>query len=127
MIETPDGPEVAIGCVANLWSKMMHFKKAGDTEYGHTHTFDHMTLLARGKIKLTVDGVGSEFTAPQMIYIKAGKMHELMALEDDSLAYCIHALRDNEGDILDPAMIPSNITPQNVFETAAPLVTIQIL
>jgi quercetin dioxygenase-like cupin family protein len=92
MIETPDGPEVAIGCVANLWSKMMHFKKAGDTEYGHSHTFDHMTLLARGKIKLTVDDVGSEFTAPQMIYIKAGKVHELMALEDDSLAYCIHAL-----------------------------------
>ena len=123
MIELPDGPEVAIGCVANLWSKMMHFKKAGDTEYGHTHTFDHMTLLARGKIKLTVDGVGSEFIAPQMIYIKAGKLHELMALEDDSLAYCIHALRDKEGDILDPAMIPSNISPSNVFDTAAPLAT----
>jgi hypothetical protein len=123
MTELPDFPEVAIGCVSNLWSKMMHFKKANDTEFGHTHTFDHMTLLARGRLSVTVDGVASEFSAPQMIYIKAGKEHELTALEDDSLAYCIHALRDNAGDILDPSIIPSNISPQNVFETAAPLIT----
>jgi hypothetical protein len=123
MNELPDGPEVAIGCVANLWSKMMHFKKAGDTEYGHAHVFDHLTLLVKGKIKIAVDGIDSEFVAPQMIYIKAGKVHELTALEDDSMAYCIHALRDNEGDILDPTMIPSNISPSNVFDTAAPLIT----
>lgn len=124
MQDLPDGPEVAIGCVSNMWSKMMSFKKAGHTEYGHTHTFDHMTLLARGSLQVTVDGVASNFAAPHMIFIKAGKFHELTALEDDTLAYCIHALRDNNGNILDPAMIPKGINKDNVFEFAAPLISV---
>ena len=28
--------------------------------------------------------------------IKAGVVHELVALEDDTLAHCIHAMRDGE-------------------------------
>lgn len=108
-------PAVSIGCVANLYSRMMHFKRAGDVEYGHTHQFDHLTLLAKGKLKVTVDGVASEFTAPQMIYIKADKHHELVAMLDDTVAYCIHALRSKDtGDILDPSMIPEGVMPMSL-------------
>lgn len=113
-------PEIKIGCVANLWSRMMHFHHVGDTEQGHTHQFDHLTLLARGKLQVTVEGKVSVFTAPHMIYIHADKMHELVALEDDTIAYCIHALRSGEGveDILDPSMIPAGVNPR---ELAKPL------
>lgn len=113
-------PVSSIGCVANLFSRMMHFKNAGDTEHGHKHQFDHLTLLAKGKLKVTVEGSTSEFTAPHMIYIHKDKIHELVALEPDTVAYCIHALRgDNEtGDILDPAMIPAGVDPMSL---AAPL------
>ena len=105
-------PRVHIGCVANLYSRMMHFEKAGDVEVGHTHQFDHLTLLAKGKLKVTVDGVASEFTAPHMIYIHKDKVHELEALTDETVAYCIHALRDKEtGDILDPSLIPAGVNP----------------
>ena len=79
-------PAVHIGCVANLYSRMMHFKKAGDTEIGHTHQFDHLTLLAKGKLKVTVEGQATEFTAPHMIYIHKDKIHELVALVDDTVA-----------------------------------------
>ena len=104
-------PEVKIGCVANLFSRMMHFKKAGDIEMGHTHQFDHLTLLASGSLKVTVEGKVSEFTAPHMIYIHKDKVHELVALEDNTLAYCIHALRDREtNDIIDPSMIPTGVS-----------------
>ena len=113
-------PEINIGCVANLYSRMMHFKKAGDVEIGHTHQFDHLTLLAKGRLKVVVEGKESIFTAPQMIYIKADKVHELTALTDETVAYCIHALRDKENnDILDPSMIPEGIDPMNL---AAPLI-----
>lgn len=113
-------PQVQLGCVANLWSRMMYFEKAGDTEPGHVHQFDHLTLLAKGRLQVTVDGAVSEFTAPTMIYIKEGKVHELVALTDGTVAYCIHALRDRDtGDILDPTMIPAGIEP-TVF--ARPLV-----
>ncbi len=105
-------PVVHIGCVANLYSRMMHFRKAGDVEIGHTHQFDHLTLLAKGKLKVTVEGVVTEFTAPHMIYIRKDKVHELEALTDETVAYCIHALRDKENnDILDPSMIPAGVSP----------------
>ena len=105
-------PVVAIGCVANLFSRMMHFKVAGDVEMGHTHQFDHLTLLAFGKLRVTVDGVATEFTAPHMIYINKDKVHELVALADNTVAYCIHALHDKEtGEILDPSMIPDGVNP----------------
>jgi mannose-6-phosphate isomerase-like protein (cupin superfamily) len=107
--------EFSIGCVANLFSKMMHFRHAGDFEVGHEHNFDHLTLLAKGKLKVTVDGAATEFTAPHMIYIKAGKVHELVALEDETVAYCIHALRDKDNaEILDPSMIPAGVSPLSV-------------
>jgi quercetin dioxygenase-like cupin family protein len=105
-------PDFHIGCVANLFSKMMHFKQVGDIAIGHEHNFDHLTLLAKGKLQVTVNGTTTEFTAPHMIYIKAGKVHELVALEDDTLAYCIHALRDKDNnEILDPSMIPAGVSP----------------
>lgn len=105
-------PLIQIGCVANLWSRMMYFQKAGDIEIGHTHQFDHLTLLAKGRLKVTVEGVVSEFTAPHMIYIHKDKVHELEALTDETVAYCIHALRDKENnEILDPSMIPQGVSP----------------
>lgn len=104
-------PEVKIGTVANLFSRQMHFKNAGDVEHGHTHQFDHLTLLASGRLQVTVEGHVSEFTAPHMIYIKKDKMHELVALEPNTVAYCIHALRlgDAVDDIIDPSMVPEGV------------------
>lgn len=105
-------PIIHIGCVANLYSRMMQFKKAGDIEIGHTHQFDHLTLLAKGKLKVTVEGVATEFIAPHMIYIHKDKVHELEALTDETVAYCIHALRDKDNnEILDPSMIPEGVNP----------------
>jgi quercetin dioxygenase-like cupin family protein len=112
-------PTVHIGCVANLFSRMMRFEKAGDIEIGHTHQFDHLTLLAKGKLKVTVEGVSTEFTAPHMIYIHKDKVHELEALTDETVAYCIHALRDkNTNEIIDPSMIPNGV---NALDLANPV------
>ena len=117
--QMPDEPKVKLGLVANLFSRMMHFEKAGDIEHGHCHQFDHLTLLASGKLQVTVEGNTSEFFAPHMIYIRKDKVHELVALEDNTVAYCIHALRDNdgEGDIIDPSMMPAGIKPNDVANT----------
>lgn len=118
-VNMPAMPDASIGLVSNLWSKMMHFKKAGDTEQGHAHVFDHLTLLAKGSMKVTVNGVSTNFTAPHMIFIKKESIHELVALEDDTVAYCIHALRDGNGvdDIIDPSMIPdgAKLTVENPY------------
>lgn len=109
MTTSAQTPEIAMACVANLWSRQMHFLKAGDIEHGHMHQFDHLTLLASGSLKVTVSGSSAVFVAPHMIYINKDKHHELVALEDNTVAFCIHALRDADiGDILDPSMIPDD-------------------
>lgn len=118
-------PEVKIGCVSNLFSRMMHFKHIGDTEIGHTHQFDHLTLLAKGKLQVTVEDVVSEFTAPQMIFIKADRVHKLVALSADTVAYCIHALRTEEGDILDPSMIPDGVDATTLASPVCRLVALK--
>ena len=104
-------PEISIGCVANLFSRQMTFKDAGDTEMGHTHEFDHLTLLASGSLQVTVDGNVTMFKAQHMIYIHKDKNHQLVALEPNTVVYCIHALRNGNGvdDILDPSMIPAGV------------------
>lgn len=101
-------PNVNIGCVKNLFVRQMHFANAGDMEQGHAHQFDHLTLLAKGKLAVRINDETTEFTAPQMIYIKAELQHELTAMTDNTVAYCIHALRSEEGDILDVDMVPKS-------------------
>jgi quercetin dioxygenase-like cupin family protein len=103
-------PKISLGLVANIWSRQMHFEKAGDVEQGHTHQFDHLSLLAAGSVDITIEGVTTSFTAPHMIYIRADKEHELVATADNTVVYCIHALRDKvTGDILNPASIPKTL------------------
>lgn len=101
-------PNPKISIVANTWVKQMHFEKAGDINPGHKHTFDHQTLLAKGKVKVLVGTKETEFTAPTIIFIRAGWEHTITAMEDDTVCYCIHAIRDGERieDIVDPDSIP---------------------
>ena len=106
-------PDAKISIVANTWVKQMHFISAGDKNEGHKHVFDHQTLLAKGRVNVNVNGKNTEFIAPHIIFIGAGYEHEITALEDDTVVFCIHALRDgeNEGDIIDPSDVPNGVMP----------------
>ena len=90
----------------------MHFRNAGDIEIGHTHAHDHLTLLASGRLQVKIGDKLTMFTAPHMILISKDNVHELVALENNTVAYCIHALRDADksGDIVSPDMIPNGST-----------------
>jgi hypothetical protein len=103
-------PEIKILAVSNVYSRLMHFKKAGDQEQGHYHEYDHGTLLASGRLlveKETPEGgtTVKEFIAPTFIMIEKGATHRLTALEDNTVATCIHALKTVEGEIVDSSFI----------------------
>jgi quercetin dioxygenase-like cupin family protein len=118
-------PVSTISCVSNVFIRQMKFEKEGDVNQGHSHLFDHQTLLAKGSIKAVVDNKTSYFTAPQIIFIKAGIEHEFTATEDNTLCFCIHALRDGDGveDIIDPCGVPEGINASNWFKFSKPLIT----
>jgi len=101
-------PSEKVSLVANTWIKQMHFRKAGDRNCGHKHTFDHQTLLAKGRFRVRVEDRLAEFAAPTIVFVAAGKEHLIEALEDDSVAYCIHAVRNGTKveDIMNPDDIP---------------------
>lgn len=114
-------PDTRISVAANLWLRQMYFPKAGDANEGHVHDFDHMTLLAHGSVRVHVDGKTTDFKAPHTIFIAKGKSHFVEALEDGTVAYCVHALRDRETEeILDPSQIPAGVDPVTSGQ-AAPL------
>lgn len=104
-------PDIKMICVSNLWVRLMHFNKAGDYNDAHIHNFDHITLLSKGSVRVHVEDQTTEFKAPHLIYIAKGKSHFIEALEDDTVASCIHALRtgEREEDIIDPSMVPNGI------------------
>lgn len=105
-------PETRFTSIKNLWVRQMHFVNKGDENEGHVHKFDHLTLLAKGSVEVNVDGKLTTFVAPNVIYIQKGKKHFLKSLEDDCLAYCIHALRNADSEdfeILDPDQIPLGV------------------
>lgn len=110
-VENDGRPEVSIGLVSNMFVRQMHFKKSGDCEQGHEHNFDHLTLLASGKLRVEVGDSVTEYTAPCMVYIKKDVTHKLTSLDGNTVAYCIHGLRDKDksDDILSPEMVPQGV------------------
>jgi len=109
-------PEISLGIVHNVWTRQMHFLKKGDHETQHTHQFDHTTLLAKGSLEVVVNGKSTIFKSPHMIFISKDHDHSMTALEDDTVAYCIHAMTAHDGineytkhvdDLVSPDMIPN--------------------
>lgn len=90
-----------LGYFGNIWVRQNWMQKAGDhNDGGHKHHFDHVTLLAKGKVLVEVEGhTAKEFVAPTFIIIKKEHEHKITALEDDTLYYCVFALRDVDGDV----------------------------
>jgi quercetin dioxygenase-like cupin family protein len=103
-------PNIKIGMIKNVWTRSMHFKEAGDIEQCHTHQFHHATLVAHGSVQVTAKGKTTVFKSPHLIWIHKDVEHELMALEPNTVCACIHGLRDEHEEIVDPESIPDGVT-----------------
>jgi hypothetical protein len=90
-----------LGYFGNIWVRQNNLLYAGNSIEGHEHYFDHVTLLARGKIKVEVAGQEpKEFTAPTFIVMRKELSHKMTALEHNTIYYCVFALRDVNGEVV---------------------------
>jgi hypothetical protein len=91
-----------LGFFGNIWVRQNVLHKAGERHGGHKHHFDHVSLLTKGKVRVEVEGYPSkEFTAPTFIVIKKEHAHDFVALEDEVNWYCVFALRDLDGEVVE--------------------------
>lgn len=90
------------GFVGNVWVRQNLLEKAGDTAGGHLHYHDHVSLLAQGSVEVRVESEPSKtFVAPTFIVIKKEHRHIITALEDNTVFYCVYAMRDIDGNVVD--------------------------
>ena len=97
--------------VDNVFVKMIALNGVGDRVRGHTHVFDHITLLSVGKVRMKHDNGEQVHTAPCLIVTPKDITHEFTNLVEQSILCCIHAVRN--GDNLD------DIAPQDITEAEA--------
>jgi len=91
-----------LGYFGNIWVKQNVLELAGESFDGHEHKFDHVTLLVSGKVSVQIkDNPPKEFTAPTFIVIRKEHQHKITALEDNTIYYCVYALRDLDGNAME--------------------------
>ena len=65
----------------------------------HAHSFSHVSVIARGGVKVWIDGdYKGERHALSNVTIEALKMHTFMTTEDNTVILCVHNIGRN-GDI----------------------------
>jgi quercetin dioxygenase-like cupin family protein len=106
-------PITDLKLVDNVFVKLHHLLKPGDTHQGHAHVFDHITLLSSGSVLMKHDKGEQEFKAPHLIVTPKGITHQFTALEPNTVFCCIHAIRDGDG--VDNVASP-NITSEQQWE-----------
>lgn len=101
-------PEIKLICLSNIFTRMMVFRAKGDVEQGHKHVYDHATLVSSGAVLIEMLDANDKvehskiFEAPNLIFVNKNRRHRLVALEDNTVCACIHAIRDVDEDIVDP-------------------------
>lgn len=104
---------IDVKIVDNVFVKLHNLINTGDIVEGHTHNFNHITLLASGKVLMKYDSGEQEFVAPHLIVTTKGKTHQFTALENNTVLCCIHAIRNGD-DITDIAA--PDLTPEQTYE-----------
>lgn len=89
-------PEVEFVTPDGLFIKQMFMAHPGIFVPQHSHKYDHASMLASGSIRVWCDDIlVGDFTAPKPLHIKSGTKHTFMALEPNTVVYCIHHTRDH--------------------------------
>lgn len=86
-----------ISQVDNVIAFSIIYEVKGAFMQQHVHVFDHMHLVAAGKVRLVIAGEEDKIHGPgDMIKLKAHIAHKLIAETDDAISYCLHALKPGE-------------------------------
>lgn len=86
-----------------VYAKQMRLPAAHYAET-HEHHYDHMSILAAGHVTVEIDGATTEYNAPAVVHIAAGKKHRIEAVTD-SVWFCVHATDEIDPEKVDRVLI----------------------
>lgn len=81
---------------SGVYAKQMHLP-AGYIAVSHKHEYDHLSILAKGKVIVKTDNTIASYTAPACVTIVKGLHHSIEALED-TVWFCIHGTDETDTD-----------------------------
>lgn len=91
-----------------LYAKEIHVPE-GMMVVQHKHTFSHLSVLAKGKVVVVVDGEEPKvIEAPACLDIKADTNHGIKALTD-VVWFCIHATDEKDSSKVDEVIIKKEV------------------
>jgi mannose-6-phosphate isomerase-like protein (cupin superfamily) len=85
----------------------------------HAHSYDHLSILVKGSVELTVDNKTSVIHAPACINICANTHHGVKSLTD-VVWYCIHATDCTDVNQIDD-VLTAPVNHEKVAELAISL------
>jgi hypothetical protein len=79
--------------------------RLGDVVQGHTHNFDHTSIVFTGAVRVRArlpNGtvIERDFVAPAHFLVRADVEHEITALADGTVFWCVYAHREPQGDVV---------------------------
>lgn len=77
---------------------------AGTRVPTHRHVYNHLSILAQGRVRVAVGPVAKEYVAPAMIEIEKNVSHTISAVED-SVWFCVHATDATDIESLETTVI----------------------
>ncbi len=86
-----------------LYAKRMYIP-AGFVAGTHAHNYNHLSILAKGRVIVRTDEGAKEYTAPACLEIKSGVYHTIHALENCEW-FCIHATNETDATKVDEVLI----------------------
>jgi hypothetical protein len=88
----------------NIFIRPNHLEKVGNLVAGHKHNFDHTTIVFTGAVHVKAklpDGSIKErdFIAPSHFLVRAEVEHEITAIKDNTVFWCVYSHRSPQGTI----------------------------
>lgn len=95
----------------SIFIRPMRMLAKGESIEGHTHNFDHTTIIFRGAVTIKgekPDGSVKEgvfksprpdWHGPSHALINAEVRHTITAMEDGTIAWCVYSHRDPQGEV----------------------------
>ena len=89
----------------NVFIRRNQMETAGTIIGGHTHNFDHTTIVFTGAVHVVAtlpngSVIERDFRAPAHFLVKADVLHEITALEDRTEFWCVYSHRNAQGDVV---------------------------